>query len=116
SGRTERGVLSKGRAPACPSEASVVYRENYNFSNNSRLSLRYNRLRPNQLNPRFPPTFRRDYFGINESGAASFIHSAPSWTGETRFGYNLIDVRRVQTLWLNGGAIPPVPLSTVANT
>src|SRR5262249_45360897 len=38
------------------------------------------------------------------------------WTGETRFGYNLIDVRRVETLWLNGGGIPAIFLSNVVNT
>src|SRR5262249_30100569 len=108
--------LFQGLASTSSSDNNVVAKGDYQISSNNRLSLRYNHLRPNQLNPRFPPTFRRDYFGINESGAASFIHSAPSWTAETRFGYNLIDVRRVQTLWLNGGAIPPVPLSTVANT
>ena len=82
----------------------------YQISSNNRLSLRYNHLRPNQLNPRFPPTFRRDYFGINESGSANFVHSAPSWTAETRFGFNLVDVRRVETLWTSG-IVPAISLA-----
>ena len=113
-GNTTVGLF-QGLASTSSSDNNVVAKGDYQISNNNRLSLRYNHLRPNQLNPRFPPAFRRDYYGINESGTASFVHSAPSWTAETRFGFNLVDVRRVESLWTNGG-IPAILLRNVVDT
>ncbi|MCX6633970.1 MAG: TonB-dependent receptor [Acidobacteria bacterium] len=113
-GNTTVGLF-QGLASTSSADNNVVAKGDYLISNNNRLSLRYNRLRPQQLNPRFPPTFRRDYTGINESGAASFVHSAPKWTAETRFGFNLVDVQRVETLWTNG-AIPAIVLKNVIDT
>ena len=92
----------QGLASTSSTDNNIVAKGDYMITDNDRLTLRYNRLRPNQLNPRFPPTFRRDYFGSNESGTASFVHSRPTWTAETRFGINLVDVRRVESLWLTG--------------
>ena len=87
----------------------------YQINSFNRLSLRYNHLRPDQLTPRFPPTFRRNFYGINESGTASFTHSASSWTAESRFGFNLVDVQRVETLYLTG-QIPAISLKNVVDT
>ncbi|MBI3210547.1 MAG: TonB-dependent receptor [Candidatus Solibacter usitatus] len=101
--------LWQGLASTTSADNNVVLKGDYNITDSDRLTLRYNRLRPNQLNPRFPPTFRRDYEGINESGTASFLHTRPSWTSETRFGINLVDVKRVETLWLTG-ATPAISL------
>jgi hypothetical protein len=107
--------LYQGLASTSSEDNNVVAKTDYQISNGNRLSLRYNHLRPEQLNPRFPPTFRRNYYGVNESGAASFVHGASSWTAETRFGFNLIDVQRVETLYLNG-LIPAVSLKNVVDT
>lgn len=107
--------LYQGLASTSSADNNVVAKVDYQISSANRASFRYNHLRPDQLNPRFPPTFRRNYLGINESGAANFIHSAPSWTAETRFGYNLVDVSRVETLYLQG-AIPAISLKNVVDT
>ena len=107
--------LYQGPASTSSDDNNVVAKADYQISSADRLSVRYNHMRPEQLNPRFPPTFRRNYYGINESGAASYVHGAASWTAETRFGFNLVDVGRVETLYLNG-AIPAISLKNVIDT
>jgi hypothetical protein len=107
--------LFQGQANTSSNDNNVVGKIDYQISSSNRLSLRYNHLRPDQLNPRFPPTFRRNYYGINESGTASFVHAAASWTAESRFGFNLIDVSRVETLFLEGQT-PAISLKNVVDT
>jgi hypothetical protein len=107
--------LYQGLAATSSADNNVVAKTDYQINSNDRLSLRYNHLRPDQLNPRFPPTFRRNYYGVNESGAASFVHAASTWTAETRFGFNWIDASRVETLYLNG-QIPAISLKNVVDT
>jgi len=107
--------LYQGLASTSSADNNVVGKIDYQINDTNRLSLRYNHLRPDQLNPRFPPTFRRNYYGINESGAASYVHSSANWTAETRFGFNLIDVKRVETLYLEG-QIPAISLKNVVDT
>jgi len=107
--------LFQGLASTISNDNNFVGKADWQITDNNRVSLRYNHLKPKQLNPRFPPTFRRDYTGMNESGSANFIHAAPSWTAETRFGYNLVDVQRVETLY-TAGAVPAIILSGVIET
>jgi len=113
-GQTQVGLF-QGLAGTTSDDNNIVAKGDYMINATNRLSLRYNHLKPEQLNPRFPPTFRRNYTGTNESGTASFFHTAPSWTAETRFGYNLIDVGRVETLYLLG-ALPAISLKNVVDT
>jgi hypothetical protein len=107
--------LYQGPAQTSSHDNNVVAKGDYQIASGDRLTLRYNHLRPDQLNPRFPPTFRRNYYGVNESGTASYVHSAASWTAETRFGFNLVDVQRVETLYLNA-QIPAISLKNVVDT
>jgi hypothetical protein len=113
-GSTTTGLF-QGLAATTSHDNNIVAKGDYQINSLNRVSLRYNHLRPDQLNPRFPPTFRRNFYGINESGTASFTHSASSWTAETRFGFNLVDVQRVETLYLTG-QVPAISLKNVVDT
>jgi len=79
------------------------------------LTARYVRSRPNSSGQRFPTLTFRDYHGIFESGTLTYLHSAPSWTAETRFNVKLDDTSRVETLW-EQGRIPAVEVQGVFST
>jgi hypothetical protein len=59
----------------------------------STLALTYTRGRPFRSNENFT-TNARDFQGFQERGTASFTMSGPSWTSESRFGYNFNEVDR----------------------
>ena len=66
-------------------------------TNTSNLSLTYTHGRPDLTTPRIFLDHSNDqvYHGYTERGTASYVIGAASWTSETRFGYNLNDMSRV---------------------
>ncbi len=93
----------------------AVARVDYQMGGADVLTARYVRSRPNSYGQRFPTTTFRNYHGIFESGTLTYLHSAPSWTGETRFNFKLDDTSRVETLW-EQGRIPAIEVQGVFST
>jgi hypothetical protein len=48
------------------------------------------------------PANARTREGTTHQGVATFVHSAPSWSGETRFGYNRAEVLRLDHIYTLG--------------
>jgi outer membrane receptor protein involved in Fe transport len=63
----------------------------------SNLALTYSRMRPSSREPRIylDGSDDRTYQGTQERGTVNFITGGADWTSETRFGYNLNDMGRV---------------------
>ena len=80
----------------------AVVKGDYHVTNNSNLALTYTRGRPYQLNPRLDVDNNQVYEGVQERGTASFVTGGPSWTADSRFGYSLNDMQRVDNFFLQG--------------
>jgi hypothetical protein len=93
----------------------LVARVDYHIRAGDLLTARYVRSRPNSSGQRFPTLTFRDFHGIFESGTLTYLHAAPTWTGETRFNFKLDDTARVETLW-EKGRIPAVEVQGVFST
>jgi len=74
-----------------------VVKADFRLTDASNLALTYTRGRPYQLVPRLfvNGANDRDFFGWQERGTATYITGGASWSSETRFGYNLNDMKRV---------------------
>src|SRR5262245_28903285 len=66
---------------------------------NSNLVLTYTRGRPYRLTPAVSPVNSRSWSGVQERGTVSYVTGGANWTSETRFGYNLNDIYRVDAFW-----------------
>jgi hypothetical protein len=77
----------------------AVVRWDYNVTPTEFVSVRYKRARPNILSPRAIPVNPQTQVGVDESVAATFIHAAPTWSAETRGGYNRNDMDRTDLLY-----------------
>jgi len=72
------------------------------LTNNSNLSLSYTHGRPYQLVPRIYANDPQVFHGFIDRGTANYITGGPTWTSETRFGYNLNDMDRTDAYFLDG--------------
>jgi hypothetical protein len=72
----------------------VVGRGDYLITDNSRVSARYTHSRPSSLRPLLSVGWPQTLDGISDISSASYIHARPSWTSETRFGYNSFSTLR----------------------
>ncbi|MFL6414210.1 MAG: TonB-dependent receptor domain-containing protein [Bryobacteraceae bacterium] len=72
------------------------------LTSNSNLSLSYTHGRPYQSTPRIFSNNPQIFHGFIERGTANYITGGPSWTSETRFGYNLNDMDRTDQYFLDG--------------
>src|SRR3954469_22241300 len=72
------------------------------LTNNSNLSLSYTHGRPYQSTPRIFANDPQVYHGFIDRGTANYITGGPSWSSETRFGYNLNDMDRTDAYFLDG--------------
>jgi hypothetical protein len=70
------------------SDDHAVIRGDYNFNPTNLLNVRYTRARPFRLTPRVVSVNNRTWEGTIEQGTANYTHVRPTWTFETRFGYN----------------------------
>lgn len=77
----------------------AVIRGDYNFNSTNLLNVRYTRARPFRLQPRVVEANNRTFEGTIEQGTANFTHVTPSWTTETRFGFNYNRVPRVDNYY-----------------
>lgn len=84
------------------SENHVVAKGDFRITDTSNLALTYTRGRPYRLTPRYHIDNDQWYQGILERGTASFVMGGSTWTSETRFGYNLNDLERIDGAFLLG--------------
>jgi outer membrane receptor protein involved in Fe transport len=84
------------------SDNHAVLKSDYHLTNSSNLAFTYTRGRPYQLNPRLDVDNNQVYEGVQERGTASFVTGGPSWTADSRFGYSLNDMQRVDDFFLQG--------------
>ena len=89
------------RNRATPTTTSTA-RATFDLTNNSNLTLSYTHGRPYQSTPRIYSNNPQVYHGFIERGTANYITGGPSWTSETRFGYNLNDMDRTDRYFLDG--------------
>lgn len=80
----------------------VSVRGDYIVTNNDFLSIRYTHDTPFQLTPRVSPANRRTFDVKTDKGVLSYIHSAASWTAETRYGYNRFERTRLDHIYSLG--------------
>ncbi len=80
-------------------ENHLVVKGDIRVTASGSLSLTYTRGRPFRLVPTFRVGNDRDWTGIQERGTLSFVMAGASWSSETRFGYNLNDVSRLDAFW-----------------
>lgn len=80
----------------------AVVKTDIHLTDTSNLALTYTRGRPYQLTPRIDVDNDRVFEGWQERGTASYVMGGPAWTSETRFGYSLNDMQRVDNFFLQG--------------
>jgi hypothetical protein len=92
----------RGASSNTADDNHFVTRVDYRLNDTYLLTARYKRGRPNQTFPSLLASNPRDFVGLNESGNATLIRTAPAFTSETRFGFNLADTSRLEGIWSNG--------------
>lgn len=102
--------LFLGTGSTTASENHAVARVDYNISANDRLAVRYTRSRPQQLQPRVVPMNSRTFSGKSEVGNVNYTRASSTWTSESRFGINMMDISRLDGIW-TGGKIPGISLT-----
>jgi len=77
------------------------------LTNVTNLSLTYSRGRPYRLSPegRTQAINTRTWTGISERGQATLFTGGAAWSSESRFGFNLNDITRLDGWWEVG--VPP---------
>ncbi|MGH9632690.1 MAG: hypothetical protein ACRD7E_30665, partial [Bryobacteraceae bacterium] len=75
----------------------AIVKGDVRLTSSSNVALTYSRMRPSSREPRIflDGSDDRTYEGIQERGTANFITGGATWTSETRFGYNLNDMGRL---------------------
>ena len=77
----------------------VVVKTDLRLFGMSNLAVTYTRGRPYRLSPRVSEVNPRTFQGIQERVTGSFVTGGAQWTMETRFGYNLNDIDRIDRFW-----------------
>lgn len=95
-------ALFQGASADEADDNHFIFRSDYNISSNDRLSSRYTRGRPFRNQPSSQPRNRQSYTYAADSANLSWVHSAPSWTSETRAGLNYTDAQRLQQAYAGG--------------
>jgi outer membrane receptor protein involved in Fe transport len=82
----------------------VDVKSDIRLTNMSNLSLTYTHGRPDLTTPRIFLNNSNDqaYHGFTERGTASYVIGGPTWTSETRSGYNLNDMDRTDAYLSQG--------------
>jgi hypothetical protein len=83
-----------GSGTAKGTDDHAVIRGDYNITDSTIFSARYTRARPFQLTPRVVAVNSRTYEGRVEQGTANITHIRPTWSSETRLGFNYNQVPR----------------------
>jgi len=80
-------------------ENHAVIKGDVRLTDSSSLALTYTRMRPFKLQPSFYIGNDRTSSGYEDRGAVSYVTGRAAWTSETRFGYNLTSMDRVDAFW-----------------
>jgi len=101
---TDDNALFIGAGAQTANDNHVDVKGDIRVTSNSNLSLTYTHGRPDLTTPRIFLDQSNDqvYHGYTERGTASYVIGAASWTSETRFGYNLNDMSRVDAYFNQG--------------
>lgn len=89
----------RGRGAAKQIENHATARWDWNVTATNLLSVRYKRGRPDVISPSGIPDNPQDQKGMDESVVASYIHVSPTWSSETRGGFNRDDMTRVNNFY-----------------
>jgi hypothetical protein len=89
----------RGRGAAKQIENHATARWDWNVTATNLLSVRYKRGRPDVITPSGIPENPQDQKGMDESVVASYIHLSPTWSSETRGGFNRDDMTRVNNFY-----------------
>ena len=89
----------RGAGSNSAADNHAVARVDYRLNDRYRTAFRYRRGRPDQSVPAIVSMNSRGFVGINESGSATLSRTTSTWTGETRFGFNLNDATRVEGVY-----------------
>jgi len=79
-------------------------RGDYNITSADRLTLRYTTQTPYEWVPRVSPVNSRTFDVKEHKGTLSFLHSAASWSSETRYGYSRYERDRLDGIYARGVA------------
>ena len=82
----------------------AVVKGDIRLTDYSNLALTYTRGRPYRLSPNIAVSNSRVFQGDQERGTASYVMGGPAWSSETRFGYSLADMFRLDSFFLDGVA------------
>jgi outer membrane receptor protein involved in Fe transport len=77
----------------------AVVKANALLPGQSHLALTYSRGRPFRVTPRVSEVNTRTWTGVQERVTASFVKGGSNWTAESRVGYNLNKVDRIDGFW-----------------
>ncbi len=91
--------IFRGAGSNTATDNHLVARVDYRLSNRYQTAFRYRRGRPKQDVPAIVAANARNFVGITESGSATLSRTTSTWTGETRFGFNLNDATRVEGVY-----------------
>lgn len=91
--------IFRGAGSNTATDNHAVARVDYRINNAYQVAFRYRRGRPDQTVPAIVTANARTFVGINESGSATLSRTTPTWTSETRFGFNFNDATRVESVY-----------------
>jgi hypothetical protein len=95
-------ALWRGPAFDKADDNHLVFRGDYNLRSADRLSARWTRGRPDRIVPRPLISNQRRFTYATDSANASWVHAAPSWTSETRVGFNFNSAIRLDDAYETG--------------
>ena len=84
------------------SDNHAVVKGDIRVTEASNLALTYTRGRPYRLTPNIAVSNNRLFEGIQERGTLSYVMGGAAWSSETRFGYALADMARLDEFFLDG--------------
>jgi hypothetical protein len=96
-----------GAASQSRHENHATIKGDIRLTNVSNVTLTYSRGRPFRLSPegRTQAINKRSWSGISERGQATFFTGGAAWSSESRFGFNVNDITRLDGWWEVG--VPP---------
>lgn len=80
----------------------AVVRGDYYLNSTNLFTARYTRGRPYRMIPAISVQNTRLFNGLAEVGTATFTHTRPTWSSETRFGHNKNDLTRIDGIYTLG--------------
>ena len=76
-------------------ENHTIVKADYRVTQLSNLAVNYTRMRPFGLDPNYLAANDRTYKYVQDRVSASYTMGRPTWTSESRFGYNYSDMARL---------------------